>query len=82
VIAVPLDLQSEPGFVKRVQEQVGAKLALCNTTTSGLVEQTLPAIELGELTLQIAHHSSKPYSITDIGYDDTVEIRLYIRNDS
>jgi long-chain acyl-CoA synthetase len=74
VIAVPLDLQSEPGFVKRVQEQVGAKLALCDTTTSGLVEQTLPAIDLGELTSQIAHHSSKPYSITDIGYDDTLEI--------
>src|SRR6266498_5530442 len=34
VIAVPLDLQSEPGFVKRVQEQVGAKLALCDATTS------------------------------------------------
>ncbi|HVS81110.1 MAG TPA: AMP-binding protein [Pyrinomonadaceae bacterium] len=74
VIVVPLDLQSELGFVKRVQEQVGAKLALCDTTTSRLVEQTLPAIELGELTSQIAHHSSKPYSITDIGYDDTVEI--------
>jgi long-chain acyl-CoA synthetase len=74
VIVVPLDLQSEPGFVKRVQEQVEAKLALCDTTTSGLVEPTLPAIELGELISQIAHHSSKPYSITDIGYDDTVEI--------
>lgn len=74
VIVVPLDLQSEPGFVKRVQEQVGAKLALCDTTTSGLVEQTLPAIELDELTSQIAYHSSRPYSTTDIGYDDTVEI--------
>ncbi len=74
VIVVPLDLQSEPGFVKRVQEQVGAKLALCDTTTSGLVEQTLPAIELDELNSQIAHRSSKPYSITDIGQDDTVEI--------
>jgi long-chain acyl-CoA synthetase len=73
-IAVPLDLQSEPGFVKRVQEQVGAKLALCDTTTSGLVEQTLPVIELGELTSHIAHYSSKPYSTTDIGHDDTVEI--------
>src|SRR6266581_6763090 len=29
VIAVPLDFQSEPGFVKRVREQVEAKLALC-----------------------------------------------------
>src|SRR5438034_8065462 len=55
VIVVPLDLQSEPGFVKRVREQVEAKLALCDTTTSGLVEHTLPVIELGELSSQIAH---------------------------
>src|SRR5712691_12598391 len=41
VIVVPLDLQSEPGFVKRVQEQVEAKLALCDASTSGLVGQTL-----------------------------------------
>src|SRR5260370_32843477 len=72
VIAVPLDLQSEPGFVRRVQAQVGAKLALCDATTSGLVEQTLPAIELDLLSSQIAHHSSEPYSTTEISYDDTV----------
>src|SRR5438552_5835719 len=74
VIVVPLDLQSEPGFVKRVQEQVEAKLALCDVATSALVAKLLPLIELDELSSQIAHHSSKPYSTTDIGYDDTVEI--------
>jgi long-chain acyl-CoA synthetase len=74
VIVVPLDLQSEPGFVKRVQEQVGAKLALCDTATSGLVVKPLPVIELEELNSQITHHSSKPYSTSDIGCDDTVEI--------
>src|SRR6266536_4172137 len=74
VIVVPLDLQSEPGFVKRVQEQVEPKLALCDVATSALVGQTLPVIELDELNSQIAHHSSKPYPITDNGYDDTIEI--------
>ena len=74
VIVVPLDLQSEPGFVKRVQEQVEPKLALCDVATSALVGQTLPVIELEELNSQIAHHSSKPYPITDNGYDDTIEI--------
>src|SRR6266849_9161455 len=59
VIVVPLDLQSEPGFVKRVQEQVEAKLALCDTATSALVAKPLPVIELDELNSQIAHHSSK-----------------------
>jgi len=71
---VPLDLQSEPGFIERVQVQVEAKLALCDTATSALVAKPLPVIELDELTTQIAHHSSKPYSTTEIGYDDTVEI--------
>lgn len=74
VIAVPLDLRSEPGFVKRVQEQVEAKLALCDPDTSSLFVNTLPVIELDELTSQIAHHSSKPYPITDNGYDDIIEI--------
>lgn len=74
VIVVPLDLQTETGFFKRVQKQVGAKLALCDTATSGLVEPALPVIQLPEVKSQIAHHSSRPYSITDIGYDDTVEI--------
>ncbi len=74
VIAVPLDFQSEPGFVKRVQEQVGAKLAICDATTFGLIEQTLPVIELDELSSQIAHHSSQPFPVTDNRSDDVVEI--------
>jgi len=74
VIVVPLDRQSELGFVKRVQEQVEAKLAFCDTATSSLVEKPLPVIELDDLDAQIAHHSSNPYSITEVGYDDTVEI--------
>ena len=73
VIVVPLDLQSEPGFVKRVQEQVEAKLALCDVATSAVVAKLLPVIELDELSSQIAHHSSKPYSTTDIGYERTDE---------
>jgi long-chain acyl-CoA synthetase len=74
VIVVPLDLQSEPEFAKRVQARVGAKLAFCDVTTSRLVEQGLPVIELDHLTSQIADHSSKPCSTTDISPDDTVEI--------
>ena len=74
VIVVPLDLQSEAGFVKRVREQVGAKLALCDADTSGLVGPTLPVIELNELGSQFAHHSSNSYPITDDRYDDAVEI--------
>src|SRR6266513_3141302 len=70
VIVVPLDLQSEPGFVKRVQEQVEAKLALCDVATSALVAKPLPVIELHELSSQIAHHSSNHYPLTHNGFDD------------
>jgi long-chain acyl-CoA synthetase len=73
-IAVPLDLQSEPGFVKRIQEQVGAKLALCDGATSALIVKTLPVIKLDELNLLMAHHSAEPYPKTDNGQDDTIEI--------
>ena len=73
-IVVPLDLQSEPGFVNRVQAQVEARLALCDGATSSLIAQTLPVIDLDELSGRVAHHSSKPYPLTDSGYDDTAEI--------
>ncbi|MGH9967095.1 MAG: AMP-binding protein, partial [Pyrinomonadaceae bacterium] len=74
VIAVPVDVQSDPGFVKRLQAQVDAKLALCDTATSSLIDKSLPVIELDELTSQVAHHSSKPYLTTENASDDTVEI--------
>ena len=74
VIVVPLDLQSETEFAKRVQAQVAAKLALCDLSTSRLVEQGLPVLELDDLTSQIAHHSSKPAATEHISGDDTVEI--------
>src|SRR2546426_1203830 len=73
-IVVPLDFQSERGFVERVQDQVEARLALCDLATSALVVQTMPFIELDDLNSRIAHHSSGPYPLTDNGYDDTVEI--------
>src|SRR5688572_3703390 len=72
-IVVPLDVQSEPGFIKRVQGQVEAKLALCDAGTANSIDKNLSVIEIDELRSQIAHHSPKPY-FTEIGIDDTVEI--------
>jgi long-chain acyl-CoA synthetase len=73
-IAVPLDSQSELSFIKRVQEQVDAKLALCDAATNGLIEQTLPAIVLDQLTLRISHHAAQAYPFANIGTDDVAEI--------
>jgi len=73
-IVVPLDLQSEPGFIKRVQAQVGAKLALCDSATASFINKEPNVMEIERLNSQIAHHSSKPYFSTEITADDTAEI--------
>jgi len=74
VIVVPLDVQSDPAFVARVQEQVGAKLALCGAVTRPLADLNLPILTLDELSTSVAHHSLAPYLVTDINEDDSVEI--------
>ncbi len=74
VIVVPLDLQSEPGFVKRVQAQVEAKLALCDTLTHPLPDLDLPVIKLQELSSLVAHRSPAPYPVGEIDQNDTLEI--------
>jgi long-chain acyl-CoA synthetase len=74
VIVVPIDVQSDPAFVARVQEKVGAKLALCDAVTRPFANLNLPILTLDAFGSLVAHHSPAPYSVTDIDEDDTVEI--------
>jgi long-chain acyl-CoA synthetase len=74
VIVVPLDVQSDPAFIVRVQEQVGAKLALCDAVPRQLPDLSLPMLTLDEFTSLVAGHSPAPYLVTDIDRDDSVEI--------
>ena len=69
-IAVPIDSQSDPGFVTRVQDQVRAKLALSGAPISG----TLPTVSLKELKLHIQGHATTPYSANTVSPGDVVEI--------
>ena len=48
-IVVPLDPQSEPGFVERVQRQVDAKLAILDADARQIVDLQLPIIPLEEI---------------------------------
>jgi long-chain acyl-CoA synthetase len=73
-IVVPLDIQSDPAFLARVQAQVSAKLALCGVATSLPAELNLPSLNLHEITSRVGHHPSAPYTAKDIGPDDNVEI--------
>src|SRR5437899_2630300 len=42
VIVVPLDVQSDPAFVMRVQEQVSVKLVICDVVTRPSADLDLP----------------------------------------
>jgi long-chain acyl-CoA synthetase len=74
VIVVPLDVQSDQAFVARVQEKVGAKLALCDAVTRPFADLNLPILTLDAFSSLVAHHSRAPYSVTAIDENDTVEI--------
>jgi long-chain acyl-CoA synthetase len=73
-IVVPLDVQSDRGFVGRVQKQVEAKLALCGALMLPLADLDLPVLRLEELAALVAHHSRAFYTAEDIGENDTLEI--------
>jgi long-chain acyl-CoA synthetase len=73
-IVVPLDVQSDRGFVIRVQSQVEAKIALCDVLRSSLADLDLPTLRLEELSSLVAHRSPAPYTVKGIDDQQTLEI--------
>src|SRR5437879_6144828 len=74
VIVVPLDAQSGLEFIARVQQQVEAKLAICDAETSSRTTLDTPILSLDEIDSRLASHSREPYLPTGIDKDDTIEI--------
>ena len=74
VIVVPLEVQSSPAFAAKVQEQVSARLALCDSVSRRLIDPKLPSLILDEISSLVAHYSPAPYSISNIDQNHTVEI--------
>ena len=74
VVVVPLEVQSNPAFAPKVQEQVSAKLALCDKVASRIANLNLPIVMLDEINSLVAHHSPAPYPVANIAQDDLVEI--------
>lgn len=70
VIVVPLDMESAPEFVARVQHQVGAKLLL----SSGDRQADIPALSLEGLTETVARHVADTYRAEKVSDTDIVEI--------
>ncbi|MGE0126514.1 MAG: AMP-binding protein [Blastocatellales bacterium] len=74
VVAVPLDEQSAPDFVDRVQQQVEAKLLLGGDEQARQFKDQTPILRFDQFVEAVGHHSSAPYQSENIGADDLAEI--------
>lgn len=61
-IVVPIDVQSAPAFAEKVQQQVGAKLAICDSETRSQIPLNIRTLAVEELVQSTARHSSAPYT--------------------
>jgi long-chain acyl-CoA synthetase len=74
-VLVPLDVESAPDFVSRVQSQTKARLALVSSETERQAALLgLPLLRLEELEETSSAHSPEPFEPGDITGDDLVEI--------
>jgi long-chain acyl-CoA synthetase len=73
-IVVPLDVQSEPDFVSRVERQVEAKLALTDSGARARGGPSVAGIDLDEMPALVSRHSAERIPATATRPDDTFEI--------
>jgi len=77
-VAVPLDEQSAPDFVHRVQRQVEARLLLCGDEQARhfneRLSDQLAVLRLDQLSEAVGRHSAAPYQAEKIGAEDLAEI--------
>jgi long-chain acyl-CoA synthetase len=74
VIVVPLDFESAPEFVFRVQLQVEAKMILYAGAKLIGSLHSVPGLDLEDLSELVSHHPSEPYSGEDVDDSDIAEI--------
>jgi long-chain acyl-CoA synthetase len=74
-VVVPLDVESAPDFVARVQAQTRARLVLYSAATGGRAASLgPPALALEELERVVAGRPHSRYAAGDVSADDLVEI--------
>ena len=71
VIVVPMDHVSSPDFVRRVFQQVNARLLLCSRDHA---QPSLPSLFFEEFQEPLAGHSSAPFAPENITHEDALEI--------
>src|SRR5256714_6601291 len=75
VVVVPLDVESAPDFVARVQRQTEARLLLLSAETKKHADPLgLSQLMLEDLCEAVARHSSEPFEAEGISDGDLVEI--------
>jgi long-chain acyl-CoA synthetase len=72
-IAVPLDEQSAPDFVRRVCDKTEPKLLLYSSDVDRS-SLNIPSIGLNGLPNEVAHHPAEPIANSSIRAADTIEI--------
>jgi long-chain acyl-CoA synthetase len=74
-VVVPLDVESAPDFVARVQAQTGAGLVLYGAETRAQAALLgPPAVALEELESVVAGRPGSPFEAVEVSADDLVEI--------
>src|ERR1044071_9247061 len=74
-VVVPLDVESAPDFVSRVQTQTKARLALVSHETERQAASLkLPLLRLEDFEETLSKHSHAPFGPSDIKSDDLLEI--------
>lgn len=80
-VVVPLDVESEPQLVARIESQVRARLLLVSANTHASARSNgdagilkIPALRLEELSEAVASRDSSPYREVDARDDDLLEI--------
>src|SRR6267378_2430386 len=71
VIVVPIDDVSAPDFAARVQQQVGAKLAVCSRDHA---QMAVPSLLWEEFANTLTKHSAEVFPALDLEDKETLEI--------
>ncbi len=73
-VVVPLDVESAPDFMARVEQQVLGKLLLADGAAAHETCADVPSLRLEDLSATVARHSSSPYATAEVKENDVVEI--------
>lgn len=73
-VAVPLDPQSTPEFVRQIIRHTGAKLGFCDATTHPQFSSELSGLRLESIPETVSKHPSTPWHPVEIKPADVAEI--------